>query len=62
MQKLIHVHLPNTTNLVKYNIYTIILKNEIEGIEKHIKKISLKKQALFTIYEKCDIISQNEVH
>ena len=26
-------------NLLKYNIYTIMLKNEIEGIENHIKKI-----------------------
>ena len=27
------------SNLLKYNIYTIMLKNEIEGIENHIKKI-----------------------
>ncbi|WP_330694238.1 ABC transporter ATP-binding protein [Intestinibacter bartlettii] len=27
------------SNLLKYNIYTIVLKNKIEGIENHIKKI-----------------------
>lgn len=27
------------SNLLKYNIYTIVMKNKIEGIENHIKKI-----------------------
>ena len=40
------------SNLVKYNIYTIILKNEIEGIEKHIKKINGVKDV---------IIKENEI-
>lgn len=42
-------------------IYNASKKADVFYAE-HIKKVSLKKQALFTIYEKCDIISQNEVH
>ena len=45
------------SNLVKYNIYTIILKNEIEGIEKHIKKINGVKDVIIKENEiKCSYI------